>query len=129
MRILAIDYGKKRIGIAISDPLKILASPLKTIIALDNHKATVARLIQEIKELSECEKILIGLPLHMNGKESEMSQEVRAFGSLLQEETNKEVAFFLVDSFCFNCFLSYMAAVSDFSCRTICCCFYSSFKK
>ncbi|MBI5274510.1 MAG: Holliday junction resolvase RuvX [Chlamydiales bacterium] len=94
MRIMSIDYGRKRIGVAISDHLKILASPLTTIEAKKTMEETVLFFIKEIKEIKETEKIIIGLPLNMNGSESEMSKEVKEFGKLLETHAKIPVDFF-----------------------------------
>lgn len=84
-RILSIDYGKKRIGIALSDPMKIVASPLKTIHAGKNDKETLALIVQEI-ESYDLETIIIGLPLLLSGKESETSLLVRKLVATLEEK-------------------------------------------
>jgi len=86
-RILSIDYGKKRIGLALSDPMKILASPYKTLQTGKNHAETVSFLQKEI-EVNNVEKIVMGLPLHLSNKESELSEEVRALAALLEEKTS-----------------------------------------
>lgn len=84
-RIVGIDFGKVRIGLAISDERRIIAQPLETIRAAPDTLQT-SRLIQ--KALS-CYKgidaVVIGLPLQMNGKEGEMAALVRAFASVLQQ--------------------------------------------
>jgi putative holliday junction resolvase len=78
-RILAIDYGKARTGIAISDPLGIIAQPLETYTGrqLEQH---VADLVQE----QDVIRVLVGMPLHMSGEKGEQAQEVDAFISRLQ---------------------------------------------
>ncbi|MFQ5583439.1 MAG: Holliday junction resolvase RuvX [Calditrichia bacterium] len=73
-RILSIDLGEKRIGIAISDPTQTLASPLKTI-----RFKSVKQLIDEIQALLETyriSKIVVGLPLTMKGTYSAKTKEV-----------------------------------------------------
>ena len=84
-RVLSIDYGKKRIGLALSDPMKIIASPLKTIQADKNDEKTLALLLQEINEHNP-ETILIGLPLHLSNEESETSLLVRKLKAALEEK-------------------------------------------
>lgn len=75
-RILGIDYGGVRIGLALSDPLRIIAKPYKVII--NNGVSTIDELAGIVKK--ECVgKIVIGLPLHPDGAESEKSLEVRDF--------------------------------------------------
>jgi putative Holliday junction resolvase len=93
MRILALDYGSQRIGIALSDPTGTLARPLPFIPA----KAD-AKLAGEIGTLAEKEKvdlILLGLPRHMNGSLGEAAAKVQAFASVLEKKTR--IALRLVD--------------------------------
>src|SRR5262245_12328822 len=94
-RILGVDYGKKRIGLALSDPLGVIASPLENIEAGYSIQKSVENLCKRLEELAECGKqvkeIVLGLPLHMNGSESERSQEVRAFKELLEEKSGLKV--------------------------------------
>lgn len=83
MRIVAIDYGRARIGLAISDPRKIIASPLKTL-KVGNNLVETARLIAcELATLPDIETAIIGHPLLLNGQEGEMALEVRKFLSFL----------------------------------------------
>jgi putative Holliday junction resolvase len=63
-RILAIDYGDQRIGLALSDPLKIIASPYKTIINNNDH---IVDLIQDIIIREDVKLTIVGLPLAMSG--------------------------------------------------------------
>ena len=82
-RILSVDFGLKRIGLAVSDPLQVIASPLENLEAGRSPKASAERLVKHLETLKEkgyrIEAIVIGLPLHMSGKESERSQLVRQF--------------------------------------------------
>ncbi len=79
MRCLGIDYGRRRIGLALSDPTLLIASPL---IIIENRglKKTLLQIVDIIKK-NDVQQIVIGLPLHANGDESEMSQESRRFGA------------------------------------------------
>ena len=75
MRILGLDYGTKRIGVAVSDALKLTAQPL-------NYFPNDQKIFSKISELiSEYEvtKIIIGNPKHMSGEESQKSTEVKKF--------------------------------------------------
>ncbi len=81
MRCLGIDYGRRRIGLALSDPTLLIASPL-VIIENRGLKKTTAQIL-EIMRQNNVEQIVLGLPLHANGDESEMSQEARNFGQAL----------------------------------------------
>ena len=80
MRILGLDIGSKRIGIAISDELGITAQPLETIKAGDLRK--VVDLIKEYK----VEELVVGLPLNMNGSEGPKAREVISLAGSLKEK-------------------------------------------
>lgn len=82
-RILAFDYGAKRIGVAISDPLQIIASDLGII--QNTSRASVLADIGDILNAYPIEKIVIGLPLNMNSSEGFQAQIVREFGQELEQ--------------------------------------------
>ncbi|NJD22652.1 MAG: Holliday junction resolvase RuvX [Melioribacter sp.] len=90
-RILAIDYGTKRIGLAVTDPLKIFAYPL---ITLPNDSKFFERLKKIINEY-HIVKIIIGYPLKESGDESTSSQSVLKFKSEL--ENNISLPIELID--------------------------------
>ena len=76
-RLLAIDYGARRVGLALSDPLKIIASPYRTIINKNN-----TNLIEEIERIIATEDVeltIIGLPLGMAGQITEQTKKVKEF--------------------------------------------------
>ena len=76
-RLLAIDYGARRVGLALSDPLKMIASPYRTII---NKNNTI--LIEEIERIITAEDVeltIIGLPLGMAGQKTEQTKKVEEF--------------------------------------------------
>lgn len=79
-RILAIDYGKKRTGIAVSDPLQIIANGLTTVAT---HELTQFLKNYLSKETIEC--FVIGLPVQMNGEASENQSRVRQFAKQLEK--------------------------------------------
>jgi putative Holliday junction resolvase len=81
-RILALDLGKKRIGLAISDPLRISAQGLPNLIRT-NQRADLAALAQIIRE-QEIGLILIGNPIHMSGTEGRQSAWVREFARKIE---------------------------------------------
>lgn len=72
-----MDYGRKRIGLALSDPLGMMAHGLETYHRKSLRK-DVAYLVGLLHE-SEAQQLLVGNPLLMDGSESEMSQEAREF--------------------------------------------------
>jgi putative Holliday junction resolvase len=85
MRILAIDYGSTRIGLALSDPTGTLARPLPFIPAKADAK--LAREIAALVEKEHVELILLGLPRHMNGALGEAATLVQAFAAILGQAT------------------------------------------
>jgi putative Holliday junction resolvase len=82
MRILAIDHGSKRIGIAVSDELKMIAQPLEFIPAAP-FPAFLARLNELINE-KEVELILIGMPRNMDGSYGPAAEKVQEFVEALK---------------------------------------------
>ncbi len=84
MRILAIDYGERRLGIALSDPLGIFAFPLTVI---DVKKCRDWKFeLKKIVEEKEVKKIVVGLPLTLRGEEGELARKVREFCDTLRAE-------------------------------------------
>ncbi len=90
-RLLGIDYGTKRIGLAVSDPDRKIASPLTTYERV-NREAD-ALYFQRVIEGEEIGQLVVGLPIHLSGDESAKSTEARAFGKWLHETTGLPVAF------------------------------------
>jgi putative holliday junction resolvase len=82
MRILAIDHGSKRIGIAVSDELKMIAQPLEYIFAEPSDKF-MARLNELIND-KEVELILIGMPRNMDGSYGPAALKVQDFVEVLK---------------------------------------------
>ncbi|MCX6884538.1 MAG: Holliday junction resolvase RuvX [Verrucomicrobia bacterium] len=83
MRILAIDHGTKRMGIAVSDELKMLAQPLEFIPA-EPFTAFLERLKELIRE-KEVELILVGMPRNMDGSYGPAALKVREFIAVLND--------------------------------------------
>lgn len=90
-RIAGIDFGLARIGLALSDERYIFASPFKMMKAGKNLQETAALIAQELSSYAPLHSAVIGLPLHMNGKDSEMSIKVRELSSYLSSLLNVEV--------------------------------------
>jgi putative Holliday junction resolvase len=91
-RAAGVDYGTVRIGVAISDPGGQIASPLE-----NYSRRTPALDAQHFAELAAREQInlwVVGLPVHLDGRESEKSREARRFGQWLGEVTGVLVEFF-----------------------------------
>lgn len=82
-RFLAIDYGSVRIGLALSDPMKIIASGYRTI---PNDAATLDTLLSVIAE-QDVERIIVGNPLTLKGEIGAKAEEVALFVTRLKEKT------------------------------------------
>jgi len=82
-RILGVDYGSKRIGIAISDPEARIASPERVIAGRGSFAADAEAVLAVAREL-EAAEIVVGLPLHMDGTESDQTRLTRAFIGVLR---------------------------------------------
>src|SRR5262245_4105434 len=82
MRVLAIDYGSKRMGVALSDEMKLIAQPLE-FIPSQPFDQFVARLKQLIRE-KEVELILVGLPRNMDGSYGPAALRVQEFVAVLK---------------------------------------------
>ena len=80
-RILGIDYGDSRIGLAMSDRLKIIASPFKTIRNEGNENCL--QVFQSLIKEKDVEAIVVGLPVGLKGQETAQTKKVREFVSLL----------------------------------------------
>ena len=92
MRKLGLDIGDKRIGVAISDPENILATPLTTIINEDSEKA-VKRILDIIKEYN-IEQIIVGLPYSLDGSTGVQVNKTEAFVDVLSQSTEAAIYFF-----------------------------------
>jgi putative Holliday junction resolvase len=91
-RLAGIDYGTVRIGVAISDPDQTLASPLETY-----NRRSDALDREWFRRLAKEERIarfVVGLPVHLDGRESQKSIEARKFGTWLTDTTGVEVEYF-----------------------------------
>jgi putative Holliday junction resolvase len=82
-RLAAIDYGTVRIGISLTDLSGIIAQPFKTIAAKKSQEGTAKELLAALQTHAPI-ALVIGLPLMMNGKDSPMSLQVRAFAEILK---------------------------------------------
>ena len=93
MRILGIDHGTVRIGLALSDELGLVANPLKTLDTSPN----VEREIAEIVKQKRVTGVVIGLPLRMDGHRGEAASRVEAFGDRLRKALGHAVQVEFVD--------------------------------
>ena len=86
-RVLAIDYGSARIGLAVSDPLCIIARELQT---LPNDRRVWER-ISDIVRDQEVGTIVVGMPLNLKGEKSQKTHEVEDFVQQLKAHTDRDV--------------------------------------
>ena len=85
-RVVALDYGSARCGVALSDPTRTLATPLDPVLRPATRKG-FGRLVALIGEL-EAETVLVGLPLSLSGGDSDQTRETRAFVQRLSDRLN-----------------------------------------
>lgn len=83
-RILAIDYGRKRIGLALSDELGLTAQPLATLVRANRRDDS--RRLRDICRRHSVARILVGHPLHLTGAPGEMADEAARFAARLKKE-------------------------------------------
>lgn len=91
MRILGVDYGDSRVGLAVSDEMRVLASPLPPL-----QTGSMRKTIDEVAKIARetgAAVIVVGLPLNMNGTEGPQAGKVRAFGSKLGEVSGAEIVY------------------------------------
>ena len=87
--ILGIDYGLIRVGLAVSDPLRLTAQAVGTV-KPSNTDELISLIENTVKE-RKVRKIVVGLPLNMNGSEGPAAEGVREFAALLTDRLNIEV--------------------------------------
>ncbi len=90
-RILGVDYGERRIGLALSDPTAMIASPLPTLARRKGKRPPVAPLTRLLEE-HEVEEVVIGLHLTLDGDDSDWTREVRDFAAALEERSGRPVS-------------------------------------
>lgn len=95
VKALGIDFGRARIGLAVSDDIGLLAHPLETVPAADPEKAAVR--ISEVVAERGIRDLVIGLPLHMNGDEGDAVAGVREFAERLAGHLPDSILFHEVD--------------------------------
>jgi putative Holliday junction resolvase len=82
LRVLALDHGRARCGVAVSDPTGTLATPLEPVLRPDTRKG-LARL-RDVIEATGAERVVVGLPVSLSGGDSDQTREARAFAERLQ---------------------------------------------
>ena len=73
-RIVGIDYGRKRVGLAVSDPLGIIASALETV-----HSAKIIEYLKLYSQKENVVRFVVGYPVNMDGRPSEAAADVKVF--------------------------------------------------
>ena len=93
MRVMGLDYGSKTVGVALSDPLGLTAQGIETIWRRDENKLrkTCARIEELIREY-EVERIVLGLPRHMNSDVGDRAEKSLEFGEMLRRRTGLETS-------------------------------------
>ena len=81
-RILGVDYGRRRIGVSISDPLGLTAQPFDTWKGLNREE--VLKKIHTLVEQLGVERVVVGFPLTLKGEEGTMAEEVKRFAAKLE---------------------------------------------
>ena len=90
-RVIGIDYGEKRIGVAVTDPLWITAQPVDIVANTGSEKAVEQ--LREIVTEYEADTVVVGLPKNMNNTEGDKALEVRAFADLLADRIGVKIVF------------------------------------
>jgi putative Holliday junction resolvase len=90
-RLLGIDYGTKRVGLALSNPDQTIATPLETMPRRDASQD--GRYLKKVVVEYSIVGLVVGLPVHMSGAEGAKAREARAFGQWAAESTKLPVAF------------------------------------
>jgi putative Holliday junction resolvase len=91
-RFLAVDYGRKRIGLAISDPLGMIASPAGFISRREGKRPPITKILARATEL-EARGFLLGLPFDGEGNETGWTAEIRALGAEIAKRSGMPVRF------------------------------------
>jgi len=89
-RVLAVDYGERRIGLAISDPLGIIATPAGAILRRPGKRPPIAEIVRRAEAL-EAVAFVLGLPLDGAGEDTPRAVEVRRIGGELERRTERPV--------------------------------------
>jgi putative Holliday junction resolvase len=89
-----VDYGKRRVGLAVCDALGIAVRGLPTVVARGSEADTVAAVASALAAEGGVERVVVGLPLHADGRESDTSRDARRFGEALGRALGRDVAFF-----------------------------------
>lgn len=89
-RILAIDLGDRRVGLAVSDPSGTIASPVGFLVRRAGKRPPITQILERAREL-EVTEFVVGLPLDEDGNETERAAEARRLASSIEEQTGHPV--------------------------------------
>ena len=92
-RLFAIDWGERRVGVAASDELRILATPAGVITRRAGKRPPVAELLRRMDEIGEVDAVVMGLPLDGDGKETPRCAEVRSVAAAITLRSGRPVSF------------------------------------
>ncbi|UGS37131.1 Holliday junction resolvase RuvX [Capillimicrobium parvum] len=95
MRVLALDYGSARCGVAVSDPTGTLATPLEAVTRAATRRG-LDRIATVVRE-TDAQRVVVGLPLSLSGGDSAQTAEARAFAERLERRLGAEVPVELYD--------------------------------
>lgn len=90
VRVLGVDYGEKRLGLAVSDPGGLIALALDTV-QVENRRQALAAVVAACRE-TEAEQVVVGLPLNMDGTRGPMADKADAFADALGRAAGLPVA-------------------------------------
>ena len=93
MRTLALDVGDRRIGIAVSDALGITAQGLETYYRTESSRKDAAYIVTLLEQYKPC-RLLMGLPMNMNGTIGEQGEKGQKFADVIRKEWDGEIVFF-----------------------------------
>lgn len=91
-RVLGIDPGERRIGLALSDPSRTIAQPLPTLKRRRGKRPPVQAIL-DLAEVNDVDRVVIGLPLSLEGAETDWTAAVRAFGDAIARRSQLPVEF------------------------------------
>lgn len=91
-RLLAVDYGERRIGLAVSDPMRMIAAPAGFILRRPGKRAPITEIVRRAAE-AEASGFVLGLPLDEEGEDTPRAREVREIGGELAKRTGLPVVF------------------------------------
>ena len=91
-RLMAVDYGERRIGLAVSDPMRMIATPAGFILRRPGKRPPIAEIVRRAVD-AEASGFVLGLPLDEEGEDSARATEVRQIGEELGKRTGLPVVF------------------------------------